>query len=51
MMKELTPEMLIFIAGIFSLFLIGFTLVVVQMINALNGKNEEEINQESVNEN
>ncbi len=33
---QITPEMLIFIAGIFSLFLIGFTLVIREMVKAMS---------------
>ncbi len=33
---QITPDMLIFISGIFSLFLIGFTLVVREMVKAMN---------------
>jgi len=32
---QITPDMLIFISGIFSLFLIGFTLVVREMVKAM----------------
>lgn len=36
MKTEISPDMLIFIAGIGSLFLIGFTLVIVEIIKSMN---------------
>ncbi len=33
---EISADMLIFIAGIFSMFLIGFTLVICEIIKSMN---------------
>lgn len=40
---QITSEMLIFIAGIFSLFLIGFTLVVREMVKAMSKEEPKRI--------
>jgi hypothetical protein len=40
-LKTIDGEMLIFMAGIFSLFLIGFTLVVVEMVKSMNDKTDK----------
>ena len=43
-MQQITTidgEMLIFMAGIFSLFLIGFTLVIVEMVKSMNDKTDK----------
>lgn len=38
---QITPEMLIFIAGIFSLFLICFTLVICEIIKSMEKEDSE----------